>query len=156
MERLCDKCGSLVGGNVKFCPLCGEPMKSAVDLKKDGDRMPDNNGLPQSVDLQNSGYSAPQYGRNITPSTPQDQTMTTTQWLGTILLCTVLGPISLILTIVWGFSSSTPEPKRSFCKAMFIVSIIMYIFAIVTGVAISSIIEKQLAHYYDMIPWIDF
>ena len=154
MERLCDKCGSLVGGNVKFCPLCGNPMKSAVNLGKDDDRS--DSELPKPVDTQNSGYSAPQYGRSIMPSSPQSQTMTTVQWLGTILLCTVLGPISLILTIVWGFSSSTPEPKRSFCKAMFIVSIIMYIFAIVTGVAVSSIMEKQLERYYDMIPWFDF
>lgn len=155
MERLCDKCGSLVGGNVKFCPMCGAPMKSAVDLGKD-DARPDS-GLPQRVDTQNSGYSAPQYGRNITPSSPQQgQAMTTGQWFGTILLCTILGPISLILTIVWGFSSSTPEPKRSFCKAMFIVSIIMYIFAIISGAAVSSIIEKQISRYYDMVPWVNF
>ena len=34
MERVCEKCGSLVSGDVKFCPSCGAPMQSAVDLGK--------------------------------------------------------------------------------------------------------------------------
>ena len=156
MERLCDKCGSLVGGNVKFCPLCGEPMKSAVDLKKDGDKLPDNDGLPKQIDQQSSGYSAPQYGRLPATSGTQGQAMTTAQWVGTILLCTLLGPISLILTIVWGFSSSTPEPKRSFCKAMLIVNILMYFFAFSAGAAIFSIYQEQLARAFDRIPWVNF
>lgn len=164
MERLCGKCGSLVSGEVKFCPLCGEPMQSAVDLRK-GDAMPPalsgsdartaDDGLPKSIEQQNSGYSAPQYSRNIVPS-PQNGTMTTGQWVGTILLCTILGPISLILNIVWGFGSSTPEPKRSFCRAMLIVSIIMYALTISAGAVISSIIEEQFARYSNLIPWFNF
>ena len=159
MERLCSKCGSLVSGEVRFCPLCGEPLKSAVDLRKE-DVMPpvqqQNSGnLPTVIDQQNSGYSAPQYGNNIVPSS-QNGTMTTGQWVGTILLCSVLGPISLILNIVWGFGSSTPEPKRSFCRAMLIVSIISYVLAISAGAVVSSIIEEQFARYSNLIPWFNF
>ena len=100
MERLCGKCGSLVSGEVRFCPLCGEPLKSAVNLHKE-DAMPPvqqsgGGDLPTVIEQQNYGYSAPQYNRNIVPS-PQSRTMTTGQWVGTILLCTILGPISLIL-----------------------------------------------------------
>ena len=126
MERLCEKCGSLVSGDVKFCPVCGEPMKSAVDLGKT-DAMPpvQQSYGNQPVNQQNNGYSAPQYGQNIAPSNnAQNQTMTMGQWVGTILLCTFLGTISLILNLVWGFSSSTPEPKRSYCRAMLIVYLI--------------------------------
>lgn len=34
MERFCDKCGTLVQGEGKFCPSCGAPLDSAVDLSK--------------------------------------------------------------------------------------------------------------------------
>ncbi len=34
MERFCDKCGTLVQGEGKFCPSCGAPLESAVDLSK--------------------------------------------------------------------------------------------------------------------------
>ena len=133
MERLCEKCGSLVNGDVKFCPVCGEPMKGAVDLGK-GDAMPSaqQNYGNQPIDQTNYGYSTPQYGQNIAPSSnPQKQTMTTGQWIGTIIVCTWFGLISFIINIVWAFGSNTPEPKRSFCRAVFILEII--------GMALSTI-----------------
>lgn len=34
MERFCDKCGTLVSGDGAFCPQCGAPMASAVNLGK--------------------------------------------------------------------------------------------------------------------------
>ncbi len=38
MERFCSKCGSLVSGS--FCPQCGAPMESAVNLNKQEVVMP--------------------------------------------------------------------------------------------------------------------
>ncbi len=123
MERFCEKCGSLVSGDVKFCPTCGAPLPGAVDLDKPA-------GQPQSVQPNYNytnqpmgGYGAPQYNNQIIQ--PQQQNMTIGQWVGTILLCTCLGTVSFILTIVWAFSSNTPEPKKSFCKAYFYVQLIM-------------------------------
>ncbi len=37
MERFCDKCGSLVSGNVKFCPLCGAKMGFELNISSDLD-----------------------------------------------------------------------------------------------------------------------
>lgn len=37
MERFCDKCGTLVSGEGTFCPQCGAPMASAVNLSKPSD-----------------------------------------------------------------------------------------------------------------------
>ncbi len=34
MERFCDKCGTLVSGDGAFCPQCGAPLPSAVNLAK--------------------------------------------------------------------------------------------------------------------------
>lgn len=56
MERFCDKCGSLVSGNVKFCPLCGGKMEfelsvsSTLDIDNDNsfwDKL--DNSVPQPV-----------------------------------------------------------------------------------------------------------
>ena len=37
MERFCDKCGSLVSGNGKFCPLCGAKMGFELNISSDLD-----------------------------------------------------------------------------------------------------------------------
>lgn len=157
MERFCEKCGSLVNGDVKFCPVCGAPMKSAVDLGKADQQpvqpnygygnQPNYGNQPVYGSQQNYGYGAPQYGQNFTPGNVPSQTMTTGQWLGTILLCTCLGIISFILNIVWGFGSATPEPKRSFCRAMFIVNIISYVLAFITIAIVFSVLGDELNTY---------
>ena len=107
MERICGNCGSLVSGDVKFCPMCGEPMKSAVNL----DKPPADNGMG-SNEIPQTGYAPP-------------------QWVGIIVLCSLLGPISFVLNLVWGFGSDIPEPRRSFSRAMFIVNIIS---AVLSGI----------------------
>ena len=53
MERFCDKCGTLVSGEGKFCPSCGAPLESAVDLGK-----PDIDS-PVQTEQQPSPYVAP-------------------------------------------------------------------------------------------------
>lgn len=134
MERICGNCGSLVSGDVKFCPMCGEPMKSAVSL----DKPPADNGII-SNEIPQTGYAEPQYrnsGNNsISPYYGGYQrgveTLSTSQWVGIIVLCSLLGPISFVLNLVWGFGSDIPEPRRSFSRAMFIVNIIS---AVLSGI----------------------
>lgn len=149
MERICRECGSLVNGEARFCPVCGKPMERAVDLGKHEDVMPAQLAKPVqpgvivNVPVGNdvgatSGYGAPQYG---TGGVPQDinkglqnlnvpyEYMSTGEWFLTIVVCTFFGIISLILNIIWGFGTTTPEPKRSFCRAMFYVSLISTIFS---------------------------
>ena len=143
MERVCEKCGALVSGDVKFCPSCGEPMQGAVDLGKAQvpPVQPGYGDQTNYVEQQSYGYSTPQYGQNIAPSSnQQNQTMTTGQWVGTIILCTWFGIISFVLNIVWAFGSTTPEPKRSFCRAVFIMEII--------GMALSTILAVLILIFF--------
>ena len=162
MERFCNRCGSLVTGDVKFCPNCGELMQGAVDLGK-ADAMPpagQNYGYGvqpnygnQPIERSGYGYSTPQYGNNnnnIAPGGAQNGTMTTSQWLGTIILCTFFGMISLVLNIVWGFGSNTPEPKRSFCRAMLIVNIIGYVLATFVSIFFLAIFGSEFS---EIISW---
>lgn len=157
MERLCNRCGSLVSGEVKFCPVCGEVMQGVVDLGKGDDVMP--SGVQsygnQPAEQGSTGYSAPQYGRNIAPVT-QNDTMTTGRWFGTILLCTCLGIVSMILNIIWGFGSSTPEPKRSFCRAMLIFNIVGYALVVFGSVLVFSLLGEEFSIVIDKIPWFHF
>lgn len=136
MEKVCEQCGSLVSGNVKFCPVCGAYMPGAVDLGKpdvQSDIMP-NGGQTYDYTGRDTGYSPPQYGQNINniaPSAQQQQSMSTGEWFVTIFLCSALGIVSVILNIVWGVDMKTSEPKRSFCRAMLIFNILSSILGII-------------------------
>ena len=162
MERICEKCGSLVSGDVKFCPMCGEFLKSAIDLGK-GDAMPPvqpnygvqtNYGVQQNYGMQQPGYGVPQYtntpiqttGQYNNNATAQNnsaqpvENMTLGQWVGTICICSLFGLVSLILNIVWGFGSNTPEPKRTFCRAMMIINIVGYAIGIIMSFFMIAIV----------------
>lgn len=151
MERFCESCGSLINGNVKFCPTCGAPLKSAVDLGKGEDIMPQSQPMQPNYNM-NTGYGAPQYGQPInTSANASAQTMTTGQWIGTILLCSCFGVISFILTAVWAFGSTTPEPKRGFCKGYFFVQLILMgvsvVFAIIFFTFFMGNIDKFIEFF---------
>lgn len=138
MERFCENCHSLVNGEVKFCPMCGSPMKSAVDLDKRDDPIQPDFG---SNEIRASGYAAPQYGEGHSPYGQYNvppQMLTTEQWLGTIILCSCLGIISVILNVIWGYCSDVPEPKRSFSRAMLIVNIISTVLGIVLAFVLAG------------------
>lgn len=181
MQRVCPKCNTLVTGEGSFCPSCGEPLPAAVQLDKvpqtapmSSDPIP-NYGAPQSS--PNPGYSAPQPGNihtsgsstsgtqynnstqfnnNVQPV--NDAPMTLGQWVGTIILTTWFGLISLILCIVWGVSADTPINKKRYCQAMIIiqaiglgVSILMIIIMSAVLAGIGSSLSDALAgssYYY--------
>lgn len=163
MERFCDKCGSLVSGDVKFCPTCGSQMLGAVDLgKSTADIMPQGQMTQMQQPLQpmqqnygytgnqSMGYGAPQYGQTYGQNVPAVQ-MTTGQWIGTILLCTCFGLISFILTAVWAFSDSTPEPKRGFCKGYFFVQLILGAISVLIWLIFIGIIGSNFGGILDFL-----
>lgn len=134
MERYCSQCGSLVSGNAAHCPNCGAPLKSAVDLGKE-------TAQQQPQYPQQNGYNG-QYGQPMQQNQQYGapvQQMTTGQWVGTILLTTCFSMVSLILTIVWGFGYTTPEPKKSYCKALFFVQLISIGLAIIMLIILAAI-----------------
>ncbi len=169
MQRVCPKCNTLVTGDGAFCPTCGEPLPSAVQLEKTPQpssvqfNAGQNSSIPNSASYQNDaqpGYSAPQantvpnYGAgNAQYSASVQQTnnteMTLGQWVGTIILTTWFGLISLILCIVWGVSDSTPIAKKRYCQAMIIIEaigivasiIFMIVFFSIMAAAIPEIVE---------------
>ena len=128
MERFCDKCGTLVQGEGKFCPTCGAPLESAVDLSKPvNDVMPMQSapvpppaGNPNPYQNPNAAQM-PAYPQSYNNAPVQERTehMTVGQWVLTLFLSS-LGIIGLILLFVWGFSSDTPQPKKNYARAMLV------------------------------------
>ena len=124
MERFCDKCGTLVSGDGKFCPTCGAPMESVVDLEKPSTPSVEPmqpTPIPTNTYGQNNNYAQmPSYPQtyNAAPSRPADE-MTVGQWVLTVFLAG-LGIIGLILLFVWAFGSDTPPSKKNWARAMLI------------------------------------
>lgn len=138
MERFCSKCGTLVTGSGAFCPQCGAPLESAVDLNKPEPAPTSQPVYSQPVNPQPSQpmYSQPVQNYNVNqgamPNYPQNynaqptsmnsasEEMTAGNWALTIFLTSALGIVSWILLFVWGFSSTTPQPKKNYCRGMLI------------------------------------
>lgn len=140
MERVCKDCGSMVNGEAKFCPVCGKLMERAVDPDKQRPDVMPQQAIMNAPAVQpgnnmgsSAGYGAPQ---NIAPTprniAPQVQ-LTTGEWVLTIIVSTFFGLVSLVLNAVWGFSNDTPEPKRTYCRAMFFVSLGTTILGTIVG-----------------------
>lgn len=159
MQRVCPKCNSLVNGEGGFCPTCGEPLQSAVQLEKDP--MPQSQPMagqsiqfsaPQQDPHQATvpNYSAPQqptYGAQPYYNAPvqqNQQEMTLGQWVGTVIITTWFGLISIIVTAIWAFSSSTPVAKKRYCQAMFILQIIGLVLSTIFIVAFVSFLSTHL------------
>ncbi|MCM1167505.1 MAG: zinc ribbon domain-containing protein [Ruminococcus sp.] len=131
MERFCDKCGNLIQGEGKFCPSCGAPLESAVDLSKPVDASPVQPIQPTPVSPAGNTYQSPNTAQM--PAYPQSynnagtpertENMTAGQWVLTIFLSS-LGIIGLILLFVWAFSD-TPQPKKNYARGMLIWTAIM-------------------------------
>ncbi len=136
MERFCDKCGTLIQGEGKFCPSCGAPLDSAVDLSKPA--APSTEPM-QSAPVPPAGntYTSPNAAQmpaypqsyNNGGMTERTENMTVGQWALTVFLSS-LGLIGIILLFVWAFSSDTPQPKKNYARGMLIIQ------AIVLGVVI--------------------
>ena len=166
MERFCNKCGTLVSGEGKFCPQCGEPMESAVDLSKPSDRvfsqpaagsMPTAQQpaapapVPQQNTYNNAGNYAqmPNYNMNNTAPAEKSETMSVGQWVGFILLTSAIPLVSLILQFVYAFGDY-PQPKKNYCRAMLILAAIgigIYILMMIGTVSCIGCLGGSLNSY---------
>ena len=146
MERICPNCKAMVEGDGQFCPECGAALPGAVDLTKPAgnESTPINsnpvNPAPTPVNPNYSGSAAPNYSQPIysqNNNVAYTENMTLGQWVGTILLTSCLGIISIILLFVWGFGD-TYEPKKTYCRAMLVVQAIMLGISLLTVIGVCA------------------
>lgn len=158
MAKRCTKCGNFMMEDERFCPNCGENAQ-----------LPPDAVVPAApVEMPQQNYnSAPQYGSapqyNAPPqySAPQyimpQEEMSLKKWVGTIVVTTFFGIISLIFLFIWGFGEG-PESRKRYCKAMLItmlislgVGILMWIIlsAVLFGSVSALMSELDPEYYYN-------
>ncbi len=140
MSRTCPNCNNTFDDNQNICPRCGMQYIAPP---------PQPMGGQQPYGGQ---YGQPQYRQPYQPA--PEQPMSVGSWVGTILLTTCLGTISLILLFIWAFSGNTPIAKKNYCRGMLIVDAILIgvslIFMIIIFAAIGSSginLEEILKNY---------
>ncbi len=142
MERFCHSCGSLVSGDGRFCTQCGSDLDEikGVSLEKpvsqvEATQIEATPVVDNNANYTNNTYTDEHAAPYVNPTNavvpPAGyQSLTLGQWVGTILLTSCLGIVSLILLFIWAFSD-TPEPKKTFCRGMLIVQGIMFGLALI-------------------------
>ena len=142
-ERFCTKCGE----NVSNIPPVGDPAPG-----------------PENSFGRNEGYSSPYTQTNAPnpgyppyaqPYTPVNNSeMSLGKWVGTIVVTTFFGIVSLVFLFVWGFGDG-PECRKRYCKAMLITMLIGLgvglIFMIIFFTVMGSVFNNALADYFEQI-----
>lgn len=94
-------------------------------------------------------YGQPYQMPNQPYAAPMEKPMGVGSWVGTILLTSMFGIISLVLLFVWGFGNDVPIAKKNYCRAMLIIQLIMTVLAIVLLILFAVIFASSGA-------WEDF
>ena len=76
-------------------------------------------------------YGQPYQMPNQQYAAPVEKPMGVGSWVGTILLTSMFGIISLVLLFVWGFGNDVPIAKKNYCRAMLIIELIATVLAII-------------------------
>lgn len=158
MAKRCTKCGNFMMEDERFCPNCGEnaqlPPDAAVPAAPVEMPQQNYNSAPQYNNTPQYG-GAPQYNAPPQYIMPQEE-MSLKKWVGTIVVTTFFGLISLVFLFIWGFGEG-PESRKNYCKAMLItmlislgVGILMWIIfsAIIFG-SVSAVLSELDPSYYD-------
>ena len=149
MSKTCQNCNNIFDDGYNICPRCGmqyiEPEQP----------------MPGQFQQPNAQYGTPVYGQQpynqpygqpVAPVyPPAEQPMTVGQWVGTILLTTCLGTISLILLLVWGFSNTTPTAKKNYCRGMLIVDAIGIVLGIIFMIILFALVAEGGESFFEQL-----
>ena len=163
MAKRCTRCGNFLMDDERFCTKCGENV-SNIPPEGAPQASPDNSFG------RNDGYSSP-YAQTGAPNPgyppyappayqqPAQDEMSLGKWVGTIVVTTFFGIISLIFLFVWGFGDG-PECRKRYCKAMLICMLIGLGVAIVVWIVIfamlGNIFNSAFADYINRMRDIDY
>ena len=167
MSKQCPKCGNFLLENERFCTRCGANLNEVAAEQPSAASQqpaPEQPAYQQSQQNYNNNVPPvppvappPQYNYNYTynQQVQSEQPMTVGQWVGTIIVTSWFGIISLIITLVWAFGDSTPKAKKNYCRAVLILDLIavgiivlMFIIFAIAGVGIFSSVANSGNYYY--------
>lgn len=118
MAKQCTKCGNYLLDDEKFCTRCG----TNVNAMSNGEQQAQQTAPQSTVAVQQPVYQ--QYQQPPQEADDGSTKMSVGSWVGTIILTTWFGLVSIILLFVWGFGSNVPKAKANYCKAMLIMQLI--------------------------------
>ena len=135
MSKTCNNCGNIMDDDANICPRCGTQY---IALQGAPTEQPSDNGSYQQPQYQQpyqQQYQQP-YGQPYQMpyqqyTAPAEKPMGVGSWVGTILLTSMFGIISLVLLFVWAFGNDVPIAKKNYCRAMLIIELIAVGLAIV-------------------------
>ena len=162
MSKTCNNCGNIMDDDANICSRCGTQyiaLQSAQPAADAGgyQQQPQQPQQMPAYQQQYQQYQQP-YGQGYQQGYQQpyqqyaavEKPMGVGSWVGTILLTTCLGLVSLILLFVWGFGNDVPIAKKNYCRAMLIVELIavgvsilfLIIFAVIFASSWDSIVNN--------------
>ena len=142
--------------DANICSRCGTQFIALQGAAPEQSEQPAGSSYPQTQYQQQQQYGAFQqpYGQGYQqPYQPYnasaEKPMGVGSWVGTILLTSMFGVISLILLIIWAFSNDIPLAKKNYCRAMLIIELIavglvIVLFIIFAGVLGSSNVLDEM------------
>lgn len=140
MSKTCNNCGNIMEDEDNICSRCGTQYIALQHTQPQQPADNSNGAYPQTQYYQpyqqQQPYQQP-YGQGYGQpyqqpyAAPAEQPMSVGSWVGTILLTTMFGIISLVLLFVWAFGSDVPIAKKNYCRAMLIIELIAVGLAIV-------------------------
>lgn len=138
MSKTCNNCGNIMDDDANICSRCGTQY---IALQGAQNEQTSNNGGFQQPQYQppyqqqyqqyQQPYGQPYQMPNQQYAAPMEKPMGVGSWVGTILLTTMFGVISLVLLFVWGFGNDVPIAKKNYCRAMLIIELIATVLAII-------------------------
>lgn len=148
---ICPNCSTSFDDNMSFCPSCGTPANNGSTYQQNGSYQ-EQNMYQQNGYQYNNPYNSTPYGTTVYPPYQQEKNPTVGQYVGWMLLGTLLGPISLVISIVFAFSSNN-KPRATFFKAHLIlmaaaaVSIIAIIGFAVLGMSVMEFSDMPVESF---------
>ena len=140
--------------DANICSRCGTQYVALQGVQQDQTA---NNAGGYQQPYQQPVYQQP-YGQGYQQPyvSPVDAPMSVGSWVGTILLTSCLGIISLILLFVWAFGSDVNIAKKNYCRAMLIVELIavgvvilLFILFAIMGVSIFQGLADGFSYSYN-------
>ena len=131
----CEKCGSKLPENAKFCASCGAKAELAQPIAS----QPQAQYTPPATTYQTSPVqeSSPQVrayapAPAYSPAQSQSEILSVKQYM-VMLLLLCIPIVNFILLLMWSFGSSAGPSKKNFARAMLIFTVIMVVLWFVVG-----------------------
>lgn len=135
---VCNNCGKTYDDSMAFCPDCGTPASQQPQQPYQQYQ----NGAPADPVYQMPNYQMPNQQMNY------EKPVSVGQYIGWMLIGSVFGPISIIITIVFACMSEN-KSRANFFRAHLVVMAIGIVLGIIGFIVMMSVIGTAVFSQMD-------